>query len=175
MATEWTLPTLFRQYAEPTAELVHVPWNDNNGFSGLRNVNGSMTRTLKPLLHMARSPKVDVTMKTYYLELTGYNFLYLPDVVTGIEARLTADRRGRITDEQTFLCLNGTMMGDNKADLLLAPKKTYGGETDMWGMENLSRADLQNSSFGITIRFQSHPHWPHSDGAAVDSVELRIY
>jgi hypothetical protein len=114
-------------------------------------------------------------MKTYYLELTGYNFLYLPDVVTGIEARLTADRRGRITDEQTLLCLNGTMMGDNKADLLLDPKKTYGGETDRWGMENLSRADLQNSSFGITIRFQSHPHWPHSDGAAVDSVELRIY
>jgi hypothetical protein len=114
-------------------------------------------------------------MKTYYLELTGYNFQNLPDVITGIEARLTADRRGRITDEQTFLCLDGAMIGNNKADLSLAPKKTYGGETDLWGTENLSTADLQNSSFGITIRFQSHPHWPHKDGASVDSVELRIY
>jgi hypothetical protein len=175
MATEWTLPTAIRQYAEPTAEDVHVRWNDRDGFAALQNVNGSLIRTERPLLHIARSPKADITMKTYYLELTGYNFENLPEFITGIEARLTANRRGRITDEQISLCLNGQLTGKNQADLSLAPIKIYGGETALWGTRQLSVSDLQNSSFGITVRFQSHPQWPHSDGASVDSVELRIH
>jgi hypothetical protein len=175
MATEWTLPTAIRQYAEPTAEEVHIRWNDSNGFAALQNVNGSLLRTQRPLQRIARSPKADITMKTYYLELTGYNFQTLPEVITGIEARMTADRRGRITDEQISLCLDGQLVGKNQADLSLLPMKIYGGETELWGTRRLSITDLQNPSFGITLRFQSHPHWPHSDGAAVDSLELRIH
>jgi hypothetical protein len=161
MTTAWTAPTIFSQYAEEGAESVHVQWDD------------SLTSTYGCLEHIARSPKHDLRTKTYYLKATGFNFQNLPQSVSGIELRLSMKRRGRITDETISLVFDGET-SENRATLDLAPTKLYGGETDNWSVGNLSLANL-NSNFGVLLRFQAHPHWPHKDAAFIDAVELRIH
>jgi len=166
MTTAWTSPTIITQYAEPGTELHHILWS---------NVNEQLPiKTSKDLLHIARSPKLDVTMKTYYLALSGFNFTGLPEIILGIELKLTGNRRGRITDETVQLMLNNEPIGKNRASLGLSPQKIYGSETDLWETE-ITPSDIQNNIFGVLIRFQSHPHWPHKDTMVVDDVEVRIH
>ena len=162
MTTAWTAPTLFSQYAEEGAESVHVPWDDK-----LTSTNGCLE-------HIARSPKHDIRTKTYYLKATGFTFQNLPGTLSGVELRLSVKRRGRVTDETIELCV-GDRRSENQATLELAPTKTYGGQTNLWSMANLSLADVEDSNFGVVIRFQAHPHWPHKDAAFIDAVELRIH
>jgi len=161
MTTPWTNPTTLTQYAEEGAESVHVQWDDS-----LRSTNGCLE-------HIARSPKHDLRTKTYYLKATGFNFQNLPATISGVELRLSVKRRGRVTDETISLVIND-QVSDNRATLDLAPTKLYGNETDMWAMRNLSIEALDNN-FGVLIRFQSHPNWPHKDPAFIDAVELRIH
>lgn len=175
MTTAWTNPTLITQYAEPGGEDMHLLWDDSNNFNELRNLDGHTVGTLKPLIHIARSPKLDVVNKTYYIRLTGYNFVNLPSVVSGIELRLTANRGGRITDDTVQLCLNDDFFGDNNATLSLDPMKIYGGDTKLWGLKTIQVSDVQNPSFGITLRFRSHPSWPHKTPIDIDAVEMRIH
>ena len=113
--------------------------------------------------------------KTYFVRATGFNFRNLPDFVSGIEVRLTARRYGRATDDTIELCLNEQTIGDNQATISIAPEKIYGGETNLWSTDNLSIDDIRNETFGIVIRFQAHPHWPHKDPVLIDSVEMRIH
>ena len=111
-------------------------------------VNTSMPlSTNGSLEHIARSPKHDIRTKTYYLKFTGFNFENLPQTISGIELKLDVSRRGRVTDETV----------------------------DLWAMENLLLTDVEDNNFGVVIRFQSHPHWPHKDHAFVNAVELRIH
>ena len=161
MTTAWTAPTTSTQYAEVGAESVHVPWDD------------SLTSTYGSLEHIARSPKHDIRTKTYYLKATGFTFQNLPATISGVELRLSVKRRGRVTDETISLVVND-QISENRATLDLAPTKTYGGETDKWSVGNLSLADL-NSNFGVLLRFQAHPHWPHKDAAFIEAVELRVH
>jgi hypothetical protein len=56
----------------------------------------------------------------------------------------------------------------------LSPVKVYGGEGDLWATQ-LTVNDIQDPTFGVLLRFQSHPHWPHKDSAMLDAVELQIY
>jgi hypothetical protein len=165
MTTPWTPPRSIVQYAEPGAEAAHVAWLSPESFP---------TKTHRDLLHIARSPKIDDTDRTWYLSLTDFRFVGLPDVVTGIALRVAANRRGRITDETLQLCLAGEPIGKNRADMDLSPIKIYGGEGDLWNTE-LTVSDLRDPGFGVLLRFQSHPHWPHKDSAILDRVELQIY
>jgi hypothetical protein len=175
MATNWITPTIFSQYAEPEAEQIHISWDDTNDFSPLLNIDSGSVGTTGTLYHIARSPKTDLTTKTYYLKLQGFNFTNLPETVSGIECKISADRRGRITDETIQLCLNDELIGENRATLNLDPIKIYGGNTDLWSTENLSMSNIQDPQFGVVIRFQSHPSFPHRDGAHINAVELRIH
>lgn len=161
MTTEWTNPATLLQYAEEGAESVHVPWDDT-----LTSTNGSLE-------HIARSPKRNIRTKTYYLKATGFNFQNLPETISGIELRLSVKRRGRVTDETISLVTND-QTSENRATLDLSPTKLYGGEADLWELRNLTQEDL-DSNFGILIRFQAHPQWPHKDPAFIDAVELRIH
>lgn len=171
MTTAWTLPTSITQYVETEAADVHVPW-DENSFINLTSITGRAVGTNGSLYHIARSPKHDLKTKTYFLKLGGFQFENIPNIISGIEVRLTSKRYGRITDETIQLSLNDELVGDNKATLTISPTKIYGSETDVWGIEPDSVLD---PSFGIIIRFQSHPHWPHRDGAQIDAVEIRIH
>lgn len=174
MTTEWTLPTTIIQYAEPGGEDAHVPWFNVDNFHGLKSLDGKAVRTSRDLFHTARDPRHDLTDKTYYLNLTGFNFTNLPTTISGIEMRLSINRYGRITDETIQLCLNDALIGENQASLDLEVKKIYGGENFLWN-GNLTIQDVQDSSFGVSLRFQSHPHWPHRSSPLIDAVELRIH
>jgi hypothetical protein len=175
MATAWTNPTTIIQYAEEGAETHHISWDDTDDFASMKSRNGQSVGRMGQLEHIARSPKHDITNKTYFIRATGYNFKNLPSVVSGIELKVTARREGRVTDDTIQLCLNQEVIGDNRADLKINPIKVYGGETDLWGVDNITLSTLQDSSFGVVLRFKSHPSWPHRSAAFIDSVEIRIH
>jgi hypothetical protein len=170
MTTDWTPPTLISQYAEPGGEQVHIPWDLHGG-----NFVISPITTDGLLTHIARSPKFDIRSKTYFLQLSGFNFKNLPTVLTGIEMRLTARRRGRIMDETIQLSIGNQLIGNNVASSLLDPIMFYGGSTDLWSTQNFSLSNVLDNNFGVSIRLQSHINWPHRDAAFIDAVELRIY
>ena len=175
MTTPWTLPTIITQYPEEGAEDFHVSWLEKDNFSGLKYLDGKSIQTSRDLLHIARDPRHDIIQKTYFLKITGFNFENIPDAISGIELKLSMNRFGRITDETVQLCLDDSEIGDNQASLTLDPIKTYGGENTIWGATALTKDNLQTSSFGVIIRFQSHPMWPHRNSALIDAVELRIH
>lgn len=174
MTTEWTLPRTVTQYAEPGGEDGHVTWLEVDSFSSLKAFDGKSVRTTRDLLHIAREPRHDITEKSYYLKITNFNFTALPQTLSGIELKISMNRVGRITDETVQLCLNNDLIGLNRATADLSLIKTFGNEADMWGT-NLTMQDIQNLSFGIVLRFQSHPDWPHKSTPLIDSVELRIH
>ena len=174
MTSTWALPTIINQYSEEGAEDAHISWNDVNEFSSLKNLDGKFIKTTADLVHIAREPRHDITQKTYFLRITGFNFDNLPTVLSGIEVKLTMNRFGRITDDTVQLCINNNLVGDNQATLDLNPIKIYGSQTDIW-RSTLTISDVQNSSFGITLRFKSHPRWPHKSSAMIDSVQVRVY
>jgi hypothetical protein len=175
MATSWFNPQIISQYAEEGAEDIHIKWDNSNGYSGLKSSNGASIGTLDPLIHIARSPKPNITKKTYYLKMTGYNFVELPTVVSGIELQINSRRVGRVTDDTVSLIYNDTILGDNQASLVINPITSYGGETFLWGLSSVSKETLQDPSFGVVVRFKSHPSWPHKDPMDLISVQLRIH
>ena len=173
MTTVWTNPTTIEQYAESDAESVHIPWRDaeilaltSPGSQSL-GLNGALSR-------ISRAPKYDTTNKTWYVQATGYNFSNLPATVSGIEVNLIANRFGRVTDDTVQLCYQGAVIGVNRADLNLDPSKIYGNGSDTWDIPGLTSSVIQDASFGVVIRFQSHPHYPHRDGAYISAVQIRI-
>jgi hypothetical protein len=170
MTTVWTSPTIISQYSEPGAEAHHVQWSERE-FSAITNVDNVRLGLNGTLEHIARSPKHDTGNKTYFLKAQGFNFNNLPTTISGIEVRLSADRRARITDDTIQLLVNDQPVGKNQATLILDPKKIYGGENDTWDVGDIT----VNSTFGVLIRFQSHPHWPHKDTAYINAVEIRIH
>jgi hypothetical protein len=174
MPTFWTNPTIVTQYTETGAEDAHILWDTENDFNEIKFNDNRSVVTNKPLYHIARSPKTDLTTKTYFIRATGYSFLNVPTTISGIELKLTGNRSGRITDDTISLCLNGENIGDNKATLNLDPIKFYGSSTDKWNT-TLTPTDVLNSTFGVVIRFKSHPNWPHMVGAYLNSLELLIY
>jgi hypothetical protein len=172
--TDWISPTIISQYAETGAENVHISWIEEE-FDGLRAPGSMGLRTTGPLSHIARSPKVDFTNKTYFLAITGFNFLNLPNIISGINLRIDMQRHGRVTDDTIQLILNGNPIGDNKATLVLDMKKYYGGNNDLWNVNNLNQDMLNDTSFGVLIRFKAHPSFPHKDGAILNSVQVQIH
>lgn len=162
MSTKWTLPSTITQYAEDDS---HIAWNNDTVFP---------ISTVKPLLHIARAPRNDIKMRTYFFQATGFNFQNVPETISGISLKLTMNRSGRITDDTIQLSHNGTLIGENYSNLELHPIKVYGDETSIWGVDNVSSL-IQDPSFGITLRFQSHPSWPHNSTPIILSVEMQIH
>jgi hypothetical protein len=169
MSTNWTCPTTVIQYAEDAS---HISWTEN--FSNIQSPTGRLISTTSPLLHIARSPRNDITMKTYFLKMTGYRFQNLPEIISGIECRVKMNRGGRISDETVQLCYNDELIGENQAGLTLDPITIYGSNTNTWKVD-LTLGMVQDPSFGVVVRFRSHPHWPHKTTPLIDTVELQIY
>jgi hypothetical protein len=174
MTSNWALPTTIKQYAESGAEAAHISWLEIDGFSAIKHNDGRSIKTSRDLLHIARDPRQDILEKTYFLEVTGFRFESLPPIITGIEMRLTMNRFGRITDETVQLCLQDHRIGENQASLTTDPTKIFGNYDDLWNSD-LTIADVQDPTFGVLLRFQSHPRWPHRCGAMIDSIELRVH
>lgn len=174
MPTPWTLPNSITQYAETGAEDRHVSWLEIDNFSALKNLDKRSIKTTRDLVHIARDPKHDLTEKTYYLKVTNFNFVQLPQIISGIELKISMNRFGRITDDEIYLCFNESVIGQNQASLTLDPIKIYGNSTELWNT-SLTVADVKNASFGCIVRFQSHPKWPHKSSVLIDAIEIRIH
>jgi hypothetical protein len=175
--TPWTLPRSITQYAESGAEKEHVSWLDPLAFP---------IKTARDLIHIARSPKLDDTDRTWYLEFTAFDFTALPPALSGINIRILANRRGRISDDTVQLVYQGSAMGKNQAQpaqdqtieraTTLLPTTVYGGGLTVWGFDTAVDLDvISDATFGVRVRFQSHPYWPHRDSALLEAVELQIY
>lgn len=174
MTTNWALPLTVEQYVEQNAENNHISWLEIDNFNSIKNKNNKSIKLIKDLKHIARDPKHDIINKTYYLKCTNFNFFNVPAIINGIEVRLSMNRFGRVTDETVQLCLNGNLIGENKASLTLEPIKIYGGINDLWNT-TLQTTDFQNVSFGIILRFQSHPKWPHASNPLIDAIEIKVH
>lgn len=165
-----TTPTIVSQYAEDSS---HIAWNPNildlTYSAGISGVS-----TVKPLLHISRQPRNDITMQTWYIQATGFNFGILPETISGITVTIAMDRHGRITDDTIQLVYQGEPIGDNRAQLSWDPRTIYGNSTDTWKVKNLTPAMIQDPSFGILIRYQSHPHWPHSTVPTIRSIDMQV-
>lgn len=174
MSTNWALPSIVEQYPEDGAENNHIAWEELDNFNNVKTKDGKYIKTSRDLLHIARDPRHDIKEKTYFLRCTGFDFINLPEIITGIEVKILSNRFGRITDDTIQLCINELLIGENRATLNLDPLKIYGNDNDLWNT-NLLTTDIQNSTFGVVIRFQSHLNWPHKCSAFLDYVELRVH
>ena len=56
----------------------------------------------------------------------------------------------------------------------LAQYAETSGNTNKWNT-NLTMTDIQNSLFGVIIRFQSYTDWPYKSSPLIEAVRLRIH
>ena len=171
MYTQWFFPTTVSQYAEIEED---IAWNDDNSFLNLKHADGTFLTLSRPLLRIANPTVNDIKMKTYYLKLTNFNVIFPFNQLNGVELELNMNRGGRITDDTIQLLYDDAAIGENLINLDLAPKKLYGGPTDLWGAA-LTQEMIEDTSFGVLLRFQSHPAWPHREYAKIDYARLRFY
>ena len=172
MPTPWFFPQTISQYYEIPQ---HIAWDTSGlGFYNCQYPDGFYMSTVLPLVHLSNTWVNDVKMKTYYLSLTNYNISGIT-IVNGIEALLIMDRGGRITDETIQLQYQSNGIGINQATADLSIEKSYGGEGNFWGLNTITTSTVMDSSFGITLRFQSHPSWPHRVAPRINSVGIRIW
>lgn len=172
MSSLWAYPNKFFQYSNPGAEDVDAPWNELD-FIESRLKDKKSLGIVKPLYHIARSPKTDLTNHTYFLRASGFNFVNIPVTLSGIEVKLSARRSGRIVDDTIQLCLGDNLVGDNLATLTADSDKTYGDSISLWGT-SLTMGDI-NTNFGLILRFKAHPKWPHKDSIFIDSIQIRLH
>jgi hypothetical protein len=162
------------------SEILGLPFGLNEiGWKGVRT--GSRFQTDGNLFHVSNPACGDLINRTQAL-LFKFNITSLSDVISGVELRVVAQRNGRATDEQIQLSYQDQPLGNNNfqymtdedGHLPLHNDATYGGPTDLWGAE-LTPEILQDPSFGVILKFQGHPYYPHSSGMFVDHISLTIY
>lgn len=141
--------------------------------------------TVKPLIHIAGTGgpgpgMTDVRYKTTALKFT--NFQIPSETITGIELFFDVDRQGRASDAEVSLVFNDEIISINKTNydqdegghLIHFNNNNYGGDADLWGA-NITAEMISDASFGVNIRMQSHPFFPHSSTPIIRSVSLRYY
>jgi hypothetical protein len=191
MTTQWFKPTITTQTAEFEE---HVQWQagyiasvdaygrtQTTPNTNLTNGTG-LIQSIRPLVYIANDGHAPRREKTWYITFTGFNITDITDPINGIEVQTQLRRRGRIMDDTISLSLQGNMIGENKIDYGLDElnhvpihnSMTYGGLTDLWQTQ-LTAAILQDPTFGVTLRLQSHLFYPHRESVLIDSVQLRVY
>jgi len=149
--------------------------------SSLNYLLNSRWKTVDVLSHLSNPATGDIRNKTWALTCTGFNIPLLNEI-NGIQLTVVGQRNGRIVDEIIQLTYQGQAIGNNnfyyitdsEGHLLLTNETTYGGTTDMWGT-TLTPEQLTDPTFGVILKFQSHPYYPHRCGMFLDSVSLTVY
>jgi hypothetical protein len=192
---EFFYPRSIVQYAEYPE--THISWTndqsdhtivDNPNYNLNNPTNGSgsynVIGTTKPLTHVAnptRGPKLD---KTYYLKCTNFNIGNLPNTITGITLHISSQRNQKIIDETVCLIYDGEIISDNKTNLSaghygveghmkIENEASYGGPEDLWGA-TITKTMLQDSKFGVLLRFSSNPMRPHKEGMTIYQIVLEV-
>ena len=143
---------------------------------------GGRFRTAKELRHISNPACGDLRNRTQSLVFLNFSMTSLPDTISGIEVRVEAQRNGRIADDQIQLFYQGDVIGVNNfyyetdidGHLPIYNDSTYGGPTDLWGA-TITPAMLRDPDFGVLLKFQSHPYYPHSSGMQINLVSLTVY
>jgi hypothetical protein len=143
---------------------------------------GTRWQTVNPLTHLSNPACGDLRNSTQALLFVNFQMTNLPEVISGIVLQVNTQRNGRATDEIVQLTYQGEPIGTNHVDyytdveghLTLDNSATYGSSTDTWGVD-LTPEMLQDPSFGVRLKFQAHPYYPHSSGMFIDSVSLTVY
>lgn len=143
---------------------------------------GSRWETVSDLKHIANSAMGDLRNRTWQLNCTQFDIGVL-SAINGIQLDINTNRNGRITDEIIQLTYQGQLIGLNKfnyvtdfaGNITILNSSTYGGPTDLWGYDALTPEIVSDSTFGVALKFQAHPYYPHSSSMFLDSVNLTIY
>lgn len=172
-------PSQVIQFSE--AEDLEIPWISNNFSPNNLPPVDFKIRTARDLKHIANPATGDLRDQTWTLKYTGFN---IPEgtEVTGIQLDIIAQRNGRIVDEIIQLTYEDFVIGENnfvyitdeEGHLLIKNESTYGGPGYLWGAEITSEM-ISSPSFGVILKFQSHPYYPHSSGMTIESVVLTTY
>ena len=147
----------------------------------LGDIGGRRWQTDGLLFHRSNPACGDLVNKTQAL-LFKFNITDAPTTIAGLVLRVIAQRNGRATDEQIQLSYQDQPIGNNnfqymtdeEGHLPLHNDTTYGGPTDTWGA-SLTKEIIQDPSFGVILKFQGHPYYPHNSGMFLDSVTLTVY
>ena len=150
--------------------------------SNLGDILGQRWQTSSDLEHRSNPASGDLRNQTQSLLFLDFRMTEIPETISGIELRVVGQRNGRITDQVIQLVYQGQPIGENNFNyvtdgsghLIIRNDTTYGGPTDLWGTE-VTAEMLQDPSFGVMLKFQSHPYYPHKCGMFLDSVSLTIY
>jgi hypothetical protein len=145
-------------------------------------VNRGRWTSSRDLTHIANPATGDLRNKTWALYCTNFQMTGLPGVISGLQLDISVDRYGRIADEQIQLTYQGSPIGKNNfvyltdvdGNLPIKNTSSYGGPTDLWATE-LTADMLQDPSFGVILKFQSHPYYPHRCGVNLSTVQLTVY
>lgn len=167
----WHYPTKVKQVAEVEE---HVSWNADHDFISVKYNDSRFLTTTKDLLHIATFDGHDIKMKTYYLFLSDFKFVDLPTTITGLTVETSVRRGGRITDDTVQLMNSDEFIGENLANFGVDQVKTYGGLVSEWGTP-ITKQQLESASFGVGIRFKSHPSWPHRESPKLEYVRVRVW
>ena len=172
MPTPWFYSNLISQHAEVS---VHIPWNgESNGYLALKRDDGTVLTTSKTLVHIANPTVNDIKNKTNFLYLTDFRIIHMPSIISGVEIEISMGRGGRITDETIQLMHGNEFIGENRAFYKLDEITLYGGPTDVYGT-TLTPELLSDPTFGVGVRYQSHPMWPHREIPRIDYIRLRVW
>lgn len=172
MNSGWKYPNVITQFAEHES---HIAWDNLNQYAGAKNTDSWFLRTTTDLTHIVNSSVNNIRSYTYYLHLKDFNLPPIDRMPQGLELNLNSKRGGRVTDETVQFYMNNELIGENRADNNLDMIKIYGGSNDFWGLTEEDLSQLYNNDFGIVLRFQAHPSFPHRDAMYIDSVSLRVW
>lgn len=142
---------------------------------------GSRLSTRGQLFHLSNPACGDLRNSTQALYFLNFQ-ITAPSIISGIEVNVKSQRNGRAADEQIQLIYQGSVIGKNNfkyitdedGNLPIKNDTTYGSPTDLWDA-NLTPVMLQDPSFGVVLKFQAHPYFPHRSGMMLDSVSLIVY
>ena len=147
-----------------------------------RNLLGNRWRTTEDLYHLSNPACGDIRTRTQALEFIDFQMTDLPTVISGISVNIYSQRNGRIADETIQLTYQGNAIGKNnfiymtdiEGHLPIKNENVYGGSSDLWGAV-VTPEMLQDPSFGIRVKFQAHPYYPHRNTMYLDSISLIVY
>ena len=169
------------------SEVLGLQFGENEiGWRGVSSVElgdimGRRWQTEGLLFHRSNPACGDLVNKTQAL-LFKFNITNAPDIISGLELRIVAQRNGRATDEQIQLSYQDQAIGannfnyitDEEGRISLHNDTTYGGPTDTWGT-TLTPQIVQDPSFGVLLKFQGHPYYPHNSNMYLDRVLLTVF
>ena len=168
MPSQWFYPSAASQYTESHT---HNSWvGIDSDFNYINDV-----RTTLDLTTIDNDVIKNMKTKTYYLVFTDFKISEITYPINGIELFVNIRRGGRITDDTISLYYNNDVLGTNKATAELNDIKTYGSSTDLWDAQSTAKEVLEDTSFGVLLRYQSHPFWPHRTTPNMQHVQLRIW